>query len=313
MARIRQTSPEQWTDPEFVAMTPLARLLALAIRNECDDNGTFDLNPRKLKMRLLPGDNCDVEALIGELVANCQIIKYEINGKSYGMVRNFTKFQRPKKPTFWNPVPNKFPTGYELHSSYTGGAAPPVPHQFPTKAEPPPTASPLPPPVTVAVAVGVEVEVEGKSGASAPGAPAEPSDDESDDLTPIPALDKSPEGAAVRAWNAMAERAGLAQVQRLTNTRRVKLRKRLEECGGLEGWKTALAKVDGSQFLLGKGTKNGRDWRADFDFLLQQKSFTKLMEGAYDGPNPPNPSAAEAADRRAIVEGLGLDANLAAE
>lgn len=310
MARIRSISPEQWTDDQFVAMSPLARLLALAIRNDCDDNGTFDLNPRKLKMRLLPGDNCDMDALIAELVENRQIIKYEIDGKSYGMVRNFTEFQRPKKPTFWNPVPNQFPTGYELNPSYSAASSPLVGNRFPTRVEPPPTASPLPPPVTVTVAVEVEVE-ESKSGASAPGAPAQPSDDEPDDLSPIAALDRSPEGIAVRAWNAVAGRVGLAQVQRLTDTRRAKLRKRLDECGGLDGWSAALAKVEGSPFLLGKIP--GRDWRADFDFLLQQKSFTKLMEGVYDRPNPPDPSAAEAADRRAIVEGLGLAGDVAAE
>jgi hypothetical protein len=37
--------------------------------------------------------------------------------------------------------------------------------------------------------------------------------------------------------------------------------------------------LERSAFCRGE---NDRGWRADFDFLLQPKSFTKLLEGAYD-------------------------------
>ena len=72
---------------------------------------------------------------------------------------------------------------------------------------------------------------------------------------------------------------GMSVVKSLNPTRRKSLRNRLSECGGIEGWNAALAKVRASDFLRGD---NDRGWIADFDFLLQQKSFTKLMEGAYD-------------------------------
>lgn len=99
------------------------------------------------------------------------------------------------------------------------------------------------------------------------------------DLIPL-ALDQRPEALAVKAYNAMAERAGLAQVQKLHDTRKAKLLARLKDCGGLEGWAEALRKVKASPFLTGQ---NDRGWRADFDFLMRESSFTKLMEGAYDG------------------------------
>ena len=84
---------------------------------------------------------------------------------------------------------------------------------------------------------------------------------------------------AVRRFNALAERIGLAKVQNFTDARRRKLRQRLAECGGLEGWSAALAKVQASSFLNGGGREG---WRADFDFMIQAKSFTKILEGAYD-------------------------------
>lgn len=84
---------------------------------------------------------------------------------------------------------------------------------------------------------------------------------------------------AVALWNELTRRIGLAKVQHFSDTRRQKLRQRLVECGGLDGWQAALAKVEASAFLTG----GGRDgWRADFDFMLQAKSFTKILEGAYD-------------------------------
>jgi hypothetical protein len=49
--RIRSLHPEQFTDDQFVSCSPLARLLALGVRNQSDDNGIFEWNPVKLKMR----------------------------------------------------------------------------------------------------------------------------------------------------------------------------------------------------------------------------------------------------------------------
>ncbi len=94
---------------------------------------------------------------------------------------------------------------------------------------------------------------------------------------------------AVRLWNAMAMDHELPQVQRLNDTRRRKVMARLRESGGIEGWKVALEKVGTSSFLCGD---NDKGWTADFDFLLQASSFTKLMEGGYDRRRRPEPPRA---------------------
>lgn len=96
-------------------------------------------------------------------------------------------------------------------------------------------------------------------------------------------IDMGTAHAAVDAYNAMAEKAGLPKAQLLTDKRRKSLAHRLQECGGIDGWRAAMDKVAASAFLTGKKT----DWRADFDFVLQAKSFTKIMEGSYD--NKPAP------------------------
>lgn len=88
---------------------------------------------------------------------------------------------------------------------------------------------------------------------------------------------------AVGAYNLVAEQVGWPRVQKLTDARRRALRSRLRDGGGVEGWRIALAKARASPFLTGA---NDTGWRADFDFLVQAKSFTKLMEGAYDARRP---------------------------
>lgn len=82
----------------------------------------------------------------------------------------------------------------------------------------------------------------------------------------------------VDAWNELAEAKGLAKVVRVTDTRRKQIQARIKEYEP-DDWSKALTAIYKSKFLCGE---NDRGWKADFDFLLQPKSFVKLVEGAYD-------------------------------
>ena len=85
--------------------------------------------------------------------------------------------------------------------------------------------------------------------------------------------------SAMDAWNEMASRSGLTVIQRMSEPRKASLRKRLKECGGIDGWRTACEKVSESSFLTGDGD---RGWTADFDWVIKEANFTKLMEGNYE-------------------------------
>lgn len=86
---------------------------------------------------------------------------------------------------------------------------------------------------------------------------------------------------AFTMFNEAAERCGIPKAQRLNKTREGRLAARLRDIGGLEGWAGALAKMEESDFCTGRKT----DFKASLDFILQDSSFTKLMEGNYDnGP-----------------------------
>lgn len=95
----------------------------------------------------------------------------------------------------------------------------------------------------------------------------------------LTALNKDDIKLAFDAYNELAERVDLPRAMTLGTDRRTGIRARLMECGGLDGWRAALEKLGASPHCRGE---NDRGWRADLDFLIQPKSFRRLMEGRYD-------------------------------
>lgn len=101
MARIRSIHPGILTDEAFMTLTvecPAAIALMLGIWIEADDAGTFEWKPISIKAKCLPAAGGDIQALLAELERVGMIRRFEIEGKTYGVVRNFVKFQRPKDP-----------------------------------------------------------------------------------------------------------------------------------------------------------------------------------------------------------------------
>lgn len=119
MARIRSIHPGQWTDEEFCVCSIAARLLAIALRNEADDSGVFEWKPVGLKMRLMPADPVDINALLAELVETNQISKFVINDRPYGAIRNFRVFQRPKYPKPVHPITDEIRKYVGINASHS--------------------------------------------------------------------------------------------------------------------------------------------------------------------------------------------------
>lgn len=102
------------------------------------------------------------------------------------------------------------------------------------------------------------------------GEPIPPPDAENDepDLRPEHVLE---------AWNAMADRAGVPKAK-LTPERRKKLSTFIRR-HPVDDITEAISAVERSPFLRGE---NDRSWRADFNWMLEPRNFTKLTEGTYD-------------------------------
>jgi len=91
--------------------------------------------------------------------------------------------------------------------------------------------------------------------------------------------DKTDVEKAFDNYNIVANDNDLPVARFLTAGRRAKIKRRLSDIGGLEVWNEALQKLSMTPFLLGD---NDRRWRASLDFLLQESSLIKLLEGTYD-------------------------------
>jgi len=68
MARIRTIKPEFFTSEDIVSLSPIARLLYIALWCESDKEGRMVWKPATFKLRYLPGDNCDISALCNEIL-----------------------------------------------------------------------------------------------------------------------------------------------------------------------------------------------------------------------------------------------------
>lgn len=251
MSRIRSVHPGLWTDERFVSASPMARLLFMGIWNECDDLGSFEWAPLKLKMRLLPADNADASVLLSELIEAGSVLKYEVGGKSYGAVRNFCQYQRPKKPNSTFPQTEEVRNWVNTEARSKRDGSEEVPHECGTNGE---------------------IPRQMKDGG---GNRESSSDEEPISLGDTELLEIVPEHV-LEAWNTMADRSGLPKA-RMTPERRKKLNTFVKR-HTIDDITDAIWRIPEQPFLIGAGP---RGWKADFDFFLQPSSFNRILEGSY--------------------------------
>lgn len=80
--------------------------LLFGLWTEADDAGTFEWKPLTLKARILPALADRVDGMMDDLTARGFIKRFTFDGRPYGVVRNFVKFQRPKSPKDVHPFSN---------------------------------------------------------------------------------------------------------------------------------------------------------------------------------------------------------------
>lgn len=95
MPRMRTIKPSFFTDDELGELQPLARLLYAGLWCHADRKGRLEDRPKRLKVEVLPYDECDVDALLAELAAHGFILRYEVAGARYIAIPTFGKHQNP--------------------------------------------------------------------------------------------------------------------------------------------------------------------------------------------------------------------------
>ena len=108
MARIRTVKPEFFTSEDIVSLSPLARLLYIAIWCEADKEGRLAWKPKTFKLRYLPADSCDIDALCAELITQGVVRLY---GDGLAYVPSFADHQHinPRESASTLPAPDETP------------------------------------------------------------------------------------------------------------------------------------------------------------------------------------------------------------
>lgn len=98
MARIRTIKPEFFDDEDLCALSPLHRLCYAGLWCQADKAGRLEDRPKRLKARLLPFDEVDMDVMLTDLVKAGFIIRYVIDGKQYITIKpsSWEKHQRPR-------------------------------------------------------------------------------------------------------------------------------------------------------------------------------------------------------------------------
>lgn len=108
MARLRSIKPDFFTDADIGDLSPLHRLLFPALWCHADREGRLEDKPRELKVKCLPWDNCDVDAMLADLHRAHLIIRYRAEGRGYIAIPGFAEHQRfhkDEKPAGYPPPP----------------------------------------------------------------------------------------------------------------------------------------------------------------------------------------------------------------
>jgi hypothetical protein len=107
VARIRSIHPRLFVDDAFMDASMEARVLMIGIWTLAFDDGVFEWKPKSIKASIFPGDNINIASLLSELTRLNFIKEFSVSDRHYGAVRNFCKFQRPKKPNRSNLLPSE--------------------------------------------------------------------------------------------------------------------------------------------------------------------------------------------------------------
>ena len=106
--RTRNIKPGFFKNEELAEIEPLGRLLFAGLWCMADREGRLCDRPKRIKVEILPYDDCDVDALLNQLASKGFIVRYKVNDEAYIQIVNFSKHQNPHKNEPQSSIPAPF-------------------------------------------------------------------------------------------------------------------------------------------------------------------------------------------------------------
>jgi hypothetical protein len=241
-----------------------------------------------LKTEIMPYDSVDFAALLDCLADYGFIDRYNVGGESYGCVPTFTKHQviNNREQASNIPAPPRRELG--LNATFTGDGVNADASRTREARDGDATTTPL-----------ARDEVEGEKEGGTEGGT------EGKGLLPIGRLTSARPEEFANLWNSL--RGPLPKVREFTESRRRKIKVRINEGLTLAKFEEAIRRCVSTPFLVGE---NDRGWQADFDWLIENDTnMTKVMEGKYgNGGNSGNGAGRNSPNREDRLFAAARDA-----
>lgn len=126
MARARNIKPSFFRDAALVELPIETRLLFPGLWTLADREGRLEDKPKQIKMEIYPADSFDVDVMLDQLAEAGLIIRYQVDGKAFIQVRNFSKHQNPhrdEKPSTIPTPPEHCANTVQTPGGYGGNRA----------------------------------------------------------------------------------------------------------------------------------------------------------------------------------------------
>lgn len=246
-------------DTELVKSLTLKGLLLYEVMwGQAEDWGGLRLNFADLQLRMgaIKMSVREIEKEAKKLIEKEKIIIYQIEGKTYGWIKNFTKHQKldkPRPPTL--PLPEWIT--YEI-SQYPSG------RKYATYT------------IIAEKLTGLSEKVRLNCKDTID------TDTDTDTKLPDTTLGEQSQEEFLKRWNTKMP----FKIKGLSDKRKEYLRTRLQEPTFVENFDLVMNKILKSKFLLGeKPSKTHPNFKADFDWVIgNNTNYLKILEGKYSNP-----------------------------
>jgi len=124
--RSRGIKPGFFKNEDLGNLQPICRILYIGLWCLADREGRLEDRPTRIKVEVLPYDECDVDVELSHLMNSKFINRYEVNGGKYIEIMNFKKHQYPhvKESESFIPAPDKHKTNTKRTRCLSGVKTP---------------------------------------------------------------------------------------------------------------------------------------------------------------------------------------------
>ncbi len=261
MARRRMIDPNIWQSEDVAELSMFARLLLIGLISNADDEGRGKANPIFLKSTIFPYDEISIEEVksaLGELSRNISVVIYKNNNKDYYEFQNWNKWQSINRPQ-----PSQIP--------------PPSIEEMPENGD----NLPFTEQSLINHGTFSEQSVNNHGTFTEQSVLKEEKRKEEE-------IEKEKEKKVTCEHVQDMFNDTCVSFPKLTvisENRKKAIKARLNKYS-LDQMQEMFTKAEASDFLKGA---NSRNWQANFDWLMKDGNFAKVLDGNYDNKaSPPN-------------------------